>query len=191
MQATLSIDVDHTAQCITKLQYRRRRLSSVFWSPRISRTCSHARRVLTRAAMGMLLVTTPTLAPAQSVSGAMAVSATILPPDETRAPKLISFNVARTGIARVETAAPVAGAVSQIVMVTVSSPTHSFAPVTHKPMLVLGTPRGNRSATDATPSDASPATRQGYDVNVGWQPANGSTPDTASVRITYLIVPGT
>src|SRR5690348_6655311 len=113
MQATLSIDVDHTAR-ISKVQYRRRRLLSVFWSPRISRTCSHARRVLARAAMGMLLVAMPTLAPAQSLSGAMAVSATILPPDETRAPKLISFNVARTGIARVETAAPVAGAVSQI-----------------------------------------------------------------------------
>src|SRR5690349_15160035 len=110
--------------------------------------------------MGMLLVTTPTLASAQSVSGAMAVSATILPPDETRAPKLILFSVARTGIARVETAAPVAGAVSQIVMVTVSSPTNSFAPVKQRPMLVFGTLRRTRPADVPMSSDAPLVKRQ-------------------------------
>ena len=166
-------------------------MPSEFWSPRISRSCSHARCVLARAAMGMLLVTTPTVAPAQSVSGAMAVSATILPPDETRAPKLISFNVARTGIARVETAAPIAGGVSQIVMVTISSPTNSFAPVQQKPMLVLGTRCGSRPGGVTTSPDTALVKHHGYDVNVGRQPAIGSTRDTASVRITYLIVPGT
>ena len=138
----------------------------------------------------MVLATLAEVAPAQSVSGAMAVSATILPPDRARAPQLLSFSVARTGIARLETAAPVAGATSQIVMVTLSSPTDSFAPLAQAPMRVTATHGTNRSGASTTASDPSPAKRLGYEVDLGTPPA-GSSSRAVSVRITYLIVPGT
>jgi hypothetical protein len=153
-----------------------------------SYSLAHLSRAL--AAIVMVLATRPTLAPAQSVGGAMAVSATVLPPDRTRPPRLISFSVARTGIARLETAAPIAGAVSQIVMVTISSPTNSFAPVAQAPKLVMATPGRHRSGAATTPSDGSPAQRLGYDVDVRRSPPDSNL-GAVSVRITYLIVPGT
>jgi len=139
--------------------------------------------------MLMVLVAIPAIAPAQSVSGAMAVSARILPPIDTRPPELISFSVARTGIARLETAAPIAGGVSQIVMITISSPTNSFAPLAQPPVLVRAT-RRNRSAAMTALTDTSTAQRLGFAVDVG-RPAADSSAHAVSVRITYLIVPGT
>jgi hypothetical protein len=114
----------------------------------------------------------------------------VLPRDGTRPPHLISFSVARAGIARLETAAPIAGAVSQIVMVTISSPTNSFAPKTHAPTLVMPAHGRNRSGAPPKRSDASPAQRVTYDVDVGRPPIDSSA-QAVSVRITYLIVPGT
>ena len=138
----------------------------------------------------MALATLPTLAPAQSVGGAMAVSATVLPPDGTRPPQLLSLSLARPGIARLETAAPIAGAVSQIVMVTISSPTNSFAPRTQAPRLVMPAHGMNRSGAATTRPDASPTQREKYDVDFGRPPIDSSS-QAVSVRITYLIVPGT
>jgi hypothetical protein len=135
------------------------------------------------------LAVAPMCAHGQSVSGAIAVSATVLPPDRARAPHLISFSVARTGIARFETAAPIAGVVSQIVMVTLSSPTNSFAPAVQAPTLVLATRDGNRVGAATTPSDASPVRRMCYEMDVG-RPPVGSNVRAMSVRISYLIVPG-
>jgi len=162
----------------------------MFRSSRITRTRSLARFILGRSLVGMLFVTTPAVGPAQSMSGAMAVSATILPPDDMRAAQLISVSVASTGVARLDTVAPIAGAASQIVMVTVSSPTNRFAPVAQPPLLVMGTQCGSRSGGVTTSSDASPAKRQRYEVNVGRRPID-PTPDSASLRITYVIVPST
>jgi hypothetical protein len=104
-----------------------------------------------------------------------------------RRPQLLSASVARTGIARLETAAPIAGAVSQIVMMTLSSPTNSFAPVAQAPTLV---PARRRSAAVSAPGDPSPATRRrSYEVDVGWPPVGANTRDV-SVRVSYLVIPG-
>ena len=146
---------------------------------------------LTRSlsAIVMVLIAMPAVAPAQSVSSGMAVSARILPPVDTRPPRLISVSVARTGLALLETAAPIAGGVSQIVMVTISSPTNSFAPVTQPAALVKATHR-NWSGAGTAPSDTSATQRMGFVVDVG-RPPTDSAPHAVSVRITYLIVPGT
>jgi hypothetical protein len=152
------------------------------------RTYSLANLALMIATVGMVLGTVPATARAQRVSGTLGVAATILPPDGSQAPQLVSVSLAPTGVARVETAPPIAGAVSQIVMVTVSSPTNSFAPIVHAPVLVLAPSAANRSS--ATTSETSPARRKNYSVDLGLPP-DGSSTDSVSVRITYLIVPGT
>ena len=152
------------------------------------RTYSLANLSLLLATVGMVLGTMPATARAQRVSGTLGVAATILPPDRSQAPQLVSLSLASTGVARVETAPPVAGAVSQIVMVTVSSPTNSFAPIVHAPVLVMAT-SGAEGANVAT-SETSPAQRQEYSVDLG-PPSALSSADSVSVRITYLIVPGT
>jgi len=153
------------------------------------RTYSLAKNSLLLAAVSMVFATMPRIAWAQHVTGALGVTATILPPDRSQAPQLVSVTLAPTGVARVETAAPIAGRVSQIVMVTVSSPTNSFAPIVHPPVLVLATPVENRPGERAT-SDTSLAPRQDYSVDLG-SPPGGAGTDSVAVRITYLIVPGT
>jgi hypothetical protein len=153
------------------------------------RTYSLANLSLLLATVGMVLATIPATALAQRVSGTLGVAAIILPPDGSQAPRLISVSLAPTGVARVETASPIAGAVSQIVMVTVSSPTNNFAPIVHPPVLVLAPSAENRSDATTT-SETSPARRQDYSVDLRLPP-DGSGTDSVSVRITYLIVPGT
>lgn len=150
------------------------------------RTYSLAKNSLLLAAISMVFAAMPRTARAQRVSGALGVTATILPPDRSHAPQLVSASITPTGVAHVETVAPIAGVVSQIVMVTVSSPTNSFAPIVHAPVLVLATPGENR----ASGTETSPAPRQDYSVDLG-PPPIGTGTDSVSVRITYLIVPGT
>lgn len=153
------------------------------------RMYSLANLSLLLATVSMVLATIPATARAQRVSGTIGVTATILPPDRSQAPHLVSVSLAPTGVARVETAPPVAGEVSQIVMVTVSSPTNSFAPIVHAPVLVLAPSAGNHSGAMTT-SETSPARRQDYSVDLGLPP-DGAGTDSVSVRITYLIIPGT
>jgi hypothetical protein len=172
-----------------QVQYSRKRLNLRPCSPRMPRTYSLAHLPRSLAAVLIMLATMPAVTPAQSVSGAMAVAATILPPDRARAPQLISVSVSRRGIARLVTTAPIAGAASQIVMVTVSSPTNSFVPVAQAPMRVLATYGANRLGAATSASDASPAPRLAYEVDVS--PPADSNSGAVSVRITYLIVPGT
>jgi hypothetical protein len=153
------------------------------------RTYSLANLSLLLTTVSMVLATIPATARAQRVSGTLGVAATILPPDRSQAPQLVSVTLAPTGVAHVQTAPPIAGAVSEIVMVTVSSPTNSFAPIVHAPVLVLAPFAENRSGAMTT-SETPPARREDYSVDLGLPP-DGSTTDSVSVRITYLIVPGT
>jgi hypothetical protein len=153
------------------------------------RTYSLAKISVLLATVSMVFATMPGTARAQHVSGTLGVAATILPPDRSQAPQLLSVSLTPSGVARVETAAPIAGVVSQIVMVTVSSPTNSFAPIVHPPVLVLATPGENRSG-GAVASETTPALRQDYSVDLS-PPQGGAGTDSVSVRITYLIVPGT
>lgn len=168
----------------------RTRFASPSRSRCVTRSHSPANLSSPLAALVMMLLAVPAAAPAQSVSGALAVSATVLPPDRARAPQLIRFSVARSGVARIETAAPIAGAVSQIVMVTISSPTNSFAPVLLAPTLVMATPGRHRLDAASKEGDAMPTPRLSYEVDVGRPPVGSNLP-AVPVRITYLIVPGT
>jgi hypothetical protein len=151
------------------------------------RTVSLASLSQALAAICMVFLAMPAVARAQSVSGALGVSATILPPDRSQPPRLLSVSVAHTGVAHLETAPPIAAAASQIVMVTLSSPTNSFAPVEQAPTLVKATrlTHETNAATDAIRTRV-----QGYEVTVG-RPSADSGAHVVSVRITYLIVPGT
>jgi len=137
----------------------------------------------------MALATMPPAAPAQGVSSAMAVSATVLPPIGTQTLRGVSFSVARNGIGRLEAPAPIAGAVSQIVMVTVSTSTNGFVPIAQAPVWVMATRRGNEFEITARSRDA-PAPQVRYEIDLGPAPL-GSDPHDVSVRISYLIVPGT
>jgi hypothetical protein len=153
------------------------------------RTYSLANLSLLLATVSMVLATMPATARAQSASGTLGVAATILPLDKSQAPQLVSVSLAPTGVARVQLAPPIAGAASQIVMVTVSSPTNSFAPIVHAPVLVLAPSAANSSGVTTT-SETSPERRQDYSVDLGLT-QDGSSSDSIAVRITYLIVPGT
>jgi hypothetical protein len=151
-------------------------------------TYSLAKLSLALATICIVFVTMPVAALAQSVSGAVGVSATILPPDRSQAPRLLSVSLARNGFAHLETTPPAAGAASQIVMVTVSSPTNSFAPLVQAPTLVRA--RAGTDAARAAVVDTIRTRRLGYEVPFDRPPADTSA-HTVSVRITYLIVPGT
>ena len=118
----------------------------------------------------------------------LGVSATVLPPIPTQSMELISFRVDRNGIARLETTTPIAGAVSLIVMSTISSSANAFVPVSQAPALVKATHRTEwlEAATRSTESRAS----RWYEVDLGSPPVGSEVHDVL-VRISYLIVPGT
>lgn len=135
------------------------------------------------------LAAAPSVALGQRANASLGVSATVLPPIIGRAAELISFRVERTGIARLETTTPIAGAVSLIVMSTVSSSANGFVPVAQSPALVEAAPR-REWLEGAMRSTEARASRWGYEVPLGSTPAGPDSTDV-SVRITYLIVPGT
>ena len=146
---------------------------------------------LSMAAMLTALAMPRPTAHAQNVDGAVTVSATILPPVPTQDTRIVSFRVTRDGLAQLETTAPIAGAVSQIVMRTVSSSANGFVPVKQQPLRILGVQR--RESVFASSSREMRAPPLRYEVNLG--EATGSPPDSSArsvtVRIEYLIVPGT
>ena len=131
----------------------------------------------------------PARALAQSVSGSLAVSATILPPIRTQAVEPLSFHVERNGTGRLETTAPFSGAVSAIVMSTVASSANGFTPVPQRPALVAATPTSEQLEASAA-SNTDEVARWRYDVPLDASP-DRSEPHDVTVHITYLIVPGT
>jgi hypothetical protein len=135
------------------------------------------------------LVPAPTVAWAQRANGLLGVSATVLPPILTHGVELTSFRVERNGVALLETTTPAAGAVSLIVMSTVSSSANGFVPVAQAPALVRPTQRPERPDTPTRTID-SRASRWRYELELGPVPSR-SEPHDLSVRISYLIVPGT
>lgn len=147
-------------------------------------------RITLAAILAALALARPA-AHAQNVHGSLSVSATILPPIARQETRLTAFSIARDGIAQLETTAPVAGSVSEIVMWSVSSSANGFVAVEQTPMLI--------GAAHAPEPEAPPslrglrATRLRFGVNLGsndgW-PTDTSTRDVI-VRIHYLIVPGT
>jgi hypothetical protein len=146
---------------------------------------------LTLAAMLAVLAIAWPAAHAQNVDGLLTVSATILPPVAKQVIRSTAFSVARNGSAQLETTAPVAGSVSQIVRWNVSSSAKESVSVDAAPMRI--------EAAHATESNlptslcGMPATRLRFGVELG--ATNGSPIDSSSRYVTvcihYLIVPGT
>jgi hypothetical protein len=132
---------------------------------------------------------TPAHALAQSVTGALTASATILPPITTPDVRPLSFRVQHDGIGRLETTSPFAGAVSAIVMSTVSTSANGFTPVPQPPALVSATPR-NEQLEDSAESATGGAAPWRFELSLDAAP-DRSEPHDVTVRITYLIVPGT
>jgi hypothetical protein len=89
----------------------------------------------------------------------------------------------------VETTAPVAGPVSQIVMWSVSSSADGFVAVEQPPMLIEA---AQRSAAPAHPWSPQPA-RVRFVTDVGRTSSTSAdaSPRSVIVRIHYLVVPGT
>ena len=141
------------------------------------------------AAILASLATAPAITWAQHVGGALGVSLTVLPPAGTQRVDLISFHVARDGIARLETTAPIASSVSVIVMSTVSSSTNGFVPLAQAPALVNATRRRERLEA-ATPPHNARAPQLRYEVQLNPASLHSASHDVW-VRITHLVVPGT
>jgi hypothetical protein len=156
------------------------------WS---TQACSRSGALFSAIVICAMHAMAPPVALAQSVTGSLSVSATVLPPIMTPAVKPLSFRVERNGMARLETTPPYYGAVSAIVMSTVSSSANGFIPVARPPALVRAT-RGSE-LLEATRSAAdSVASRWRYDIPLDATPSR-TEPHDATVRITFLIVPGT
>jgi hypothetical protein len=149
-------------------------------------------RLSLAAVLSALAVARP-VARAQSVNGSMTVSATILLAPVAPATRLLAFSVESDGkSARLETTAPVAGAVSFIVMRTVSSSANGFLPVAQVPLLVHATHPQASPALEAS-SRGPRAAPLRYEVDLGGTsgPPPGSGSRSVTVRIHYVIVPGT
>ena len=135
------------------------------------------------------LLLAPAILRAQRVSGVLGVSATLLPPIMTQGAELASVRMERNGIAHLETTPPIAGAVSLIVMTTVASSANGFVPVTLPPALVRASGRRHALGAAASPADST-APRWRYQLPLGTPPGRADSSDV-SVRISYLVVPGT
>ena len=140
------------------------------------------------AAMLAVLAMARSTAHAQNVNGSLAVSATILPPVANQETRLTGFTVGRDGSAQLETTASIAAPVSRIVMWSVSSSANGFAPGAQAPTRIMAAPR-----QDSNAADRSREMRLRFGVNLGepdGAPADSSA-RTVTVRLHYLIVPGT
>ena len=146
---------------------------------------------LTLAAMLAVLAVAGRAAHAQSVNGSLAVAATILPPVPQQEIRLTAFNVARDGIAELETTAPVAGSVSQIVMWSVSSSANGFVSVEQAPMRIQATHAPESEAPSSLRGMRAKRLRFGVDLGATSGTAIDSTSRNVTVRIHYLIIPGT
>jgi hypothetical protein len=135
------------------------------------------------------LATAPAITWAQQISGALGVSLVVLPPVSTQPVDVMSFRVDQDGIARLETTAPIAGSMSAIVMSTVSSSASGFVPQARAPALVNATCRPEWLEATIRPH-YSRAPQLCHEVDLGPASVRSQSRDV-SVRISYLVVPGT
>ena len=135
------------------------------------------------------LATAPAITWAQHLSGALGVSLVVQPPAGTQPVNVISFRVGRDGIARLETTSPIVGAVSAIVMSTVSSSANGFVAQARAPALVNATCRAEWLEATIRPRD-SRAPQLCHELDLGPASRRSQSHDV-SVRISYLVVPGT
>lgn len=152
---------------------------------------SLSRSRLTLAAMLAVLSLARPAAYAQNVNGSLAVSATILPPVPKQETRLTAFSVGRDGKAQLETTGPVAGPVSQIVMWSVSSSATGFVPVEQPPMRIRAAHAAEPMAPTSSRGTRATPLRFGVDLGATQGSPVDSSSHDVTVRIHYLIVPGT
>jgi hypothetical protein len=111
----------------------------------------------------------------QQVSGSIGASLTIPPPAAAPLWRVTELDVARDGIARIETTLPSPAATSQLVMARVSSSTAGFTPEPQPPTLV---------------PPASSGVRLHHVVKVK-RDRRAPAPLPVELRVEYLIVAGT
>lgn len=146
---------------------------------------------LSLVAMLVMLPMARLTAHAQKVNGSLAVSATILPPAPRQETRLTAFTMGHDGIARLETTTSITAPVSRIVMWSVSSSANGFVPVTQAPMRIQAAPRQGSEAPVSPLETREMRLRFGVDLGAtGSSPSDSSARDV-TVRVHYLIVPGT
>ena len=111
----------------------------------------------------------------QQVCGSIGASLTILPAAAAPQPRVTELDVARDGIARIETTLPSSAATSQLVMARVSSSATGFTPEPQPPALV---------------PPASSGVRLHHVVKVK-RDRRAPAPLPVELRVEYLIVAGT
>ena len=151
-------------------------------------------RSTARLSLVATLAVLPVLHPAahaQNVHGSLAVSATILPPAPKPETRVTAFSVGRDGVARLETRSSIDAPVSRIVMWSVSSSTNGYVPVMQPPMRIQAARRRESDDPSSSGETREMRSRFGVDLgDIGRSPADSSARDV-TVRLHYLIVPGT
>lgn len=147
-------------------------------------------RLVLAASLTVLVMARPT-ARAQNAHGSLAVSATILPPAPNQETRLTAFSVGRDGVARLETTSSIAAPVSRIVMWSVASSANGFVPVAQPPMRIQATPRPKSGAPTSSRETQEMRLHFGVDLGETASAPTDSSRRDVTVRIHYLIVPGT
>lgn len=131
-----------------------------------------------------LISGSPATSHAQRAGGSIGVSVTILEPVATRAVEVTGFRLERDGRATLETTAPAAGRISQLVMARVWSSANGFQPAEEPPVLLGGDRGAEVAALDAGTQ------RMSHRVDVG-RAAPGAKAREVQLRFEYLVVAGT
>jgi hypothetical protein len=144
---------------------------------------SHSTQGICLGLLAALLGGSTATADAQRVGGSIGVSLTILESVATRAVALTGFRLEPDGRATLETTAPTAGRISQLVMARVSSSADGFRPVDATPVLLSG-------GRDEEAGRGAGAPRMRHRVDIG-RTTSGAAVRDVRLRIEYLVVAGT
>lgn len=147
---------------------------------------------LSSVTMLAALAAAPPAAHAQHVNGSLSVAATILPPIPAHAARLITLDAHRSGIVRLETAPPRIGSSSQLVVCTMASSATAPASVEEGPPRVETVQRcGSLELAPSRLGGGEPRMRFELDLGRTVVSSPGSGMREVTVRVDYLIVPGT
>ena len=129
---------------------------------------------------------------AQHVNGSLSVAATILPASPAHPARLIAFDARRNGIARLETAPPRIGTSAQLVTCTMTRSESAPGPVDQGPLLVKTVQRcGSLQLGPSRQGSGGSRMRIELDLGRSGTSSHGSGTRDVTVRIDYLVVPGT
>jgi hypothetical protein len=129
---------------------------------------------------------------AQRANGSLSVAATILPATPAHPARVIALEAGRSGTVRLETAPPRVGASSQLVLCTAASSATASVPVDEGPMLAETVQRcGSLELAPSRLGGGEPRMRFELDLRRTGVSSRGSGTREVTVRVDFLIVPGT